>query len=53
VERARSDGDVRLPFHTPADDVAELTERVHVLLSQAAAASCPRPLQRHRTDREG
>lgn len=52
VERVRSDGDVRLPFHAPADDVAELTERVHVLLSQAAAASCPRPLQRHRTDRE-
>ncbi|WP_432055787.1 DUF2470 domain-containing protein [Streptomyces sp. bgisy022] len=53
IERVRTDGDVRLPFHAPADDVAQLTERVHILLSQAAAASCPRPLQRQRTDREG
>ncbi|CAL9343562.1 DUF2470 domain-containing protein [Streptomyces sp. enrichment culture] len=53
IERVRSDGDVRLTFHAPADGVAELTERVHVLLSQASAAACPRPLQRQRTDREG
>ncbi|MFI8167719.1 DUF2470 domain-containing protein [Streptomyces sp. NPDC085931] len=50
IERARSHGDVRLAFHRPADDVAQLTERMHVLLSQAAAASCPRALQRQRTD---
>ncbi|MFI2644039.1 DUF2470 domain-containing protein [Streptomyces sp. NPDC018610] len=53
VERARTDGDVRLPFHAPADDVAELTERVHVLLAQASRASCPRALQRQRTDGDG
>ncbi|MGV9560085.1 DUF2470 domain-containing protein [Streptomyces sp. NPDC003401] len=53
VERARAHGDVRLPFHAPADDVAQLTERLHVLLTQAAAASCPRSLQRQRTDRDG
>ncbi|MGA5313194.1 DUF2470 domain-containing protein [Streptomyces pseudogriseolus] len=54
IERARTDGDVRLPFHAPADDVAQLTERMHVLLSQAAnAATCPRPLQRQRADGDG
>ncbi|MET7377997.1 DUF2470 domain-containing protein [Streptomyces sp. NPDC005526] len=56
VERARRHGDVRLPFHAPADDVSQLTERLHVLLAQAAAASCPRGprgLQRQRTDRDG
>ncbi|MFI9820357.1 DUF2470 domain-containing protein [Streptomyces sp. NPDC052013] len=53
IERARSHGDVRLAFHAPADDVAQLTERMHVLLSQASAASCPRALQRQRTDRDG
>ncbi|MEU9140045.1 DUF2470 domain-containing protein [Streptomyces sp. NPDC048404] len=53
VERARGNGDVRLPFHAPADDVSQLTERMHVLLTQASLASCPRPLQRQRTDREG
>ncbi|GAA3494918.1 DUF2470 domain-containing protein [Streptomyces prasinosporus] len=53
IERVRADGDVRLPFHAPADDVAELTERMHVLLSQASAASCPRGLQRQRADRDG
>ncbi|MFF9219192.1 DUF2470 domain-containing protein [Streptomyces viridosporus] len=53
IERLRADGDVRLPFHAPADDVAELTERMHVLLSRASAASCPRPLQRQRADRDG
>ncbi|MFJ8463381.1 DUF2470 domain-containing protein [Streptomyces swartbergensis] len=50
IERARAHGDVRLAFHTPADDVAQLTERMHVLLSQATAAACPRALQRQRTD---
>ncbi|MFF3333913.1 DUF2470 domain-containing protein [Streptomyces sp. NPDC002888] len=53
IERARAHGDVRLPFHTPADDVSQLTERVHVLLAQASAASCPRALQRQRTDGDG
>ncbi|MFE9835612.1 DUF2470 domain-containing protein [Streptomyces sp. NPDC005551] len=50
IERARGNGDVRLPFHAPADDVAQLTERMHVLLAQASAAACPRSLQRQRTD---
>jgi len=53
IERARAHGDVRLAFHRPADDVAQLTERMHVLLTQAGAASCPRPLQRQRTDGDG
>jgi hypothetical protein len=53
IERTRAHGDVRLPFHRPADDVAQLTERMHVLLGQASAASCPRALQRQRTDRDG
>ncbi|MEU2898102.1 DUF2470 domain-containing protein [Streptomyces sp. NPDC001273] len=53
IERVRADGDVRLPFHAPADDVAALTERMHALLSQAAAASCPRTLQRQRADGDG
>ncbi|MFJ8146725.1 DUF2470 domain-containing protein [Streptomyces sp. NPDC096048] len=53
VERARAHGDVRLPFHAPADDIAQLTERMHVLLAQASAASCPRALQRQRTDGDG
>ncbi|MEU2775426.1 DUF2470 domain-containing protein [Streptomyces sp. NPDC007162] len=50
IERTRAQGDVRLTFHAPADDVAELTERVHVLLARAAAAACPRTLQRQRAD---
>ncbi len=50
IERSRAHGDVRLPFHRPADDVGQLTERMHVLLGQASAASCPRALQRQRTD---
>jgi hypothetical protein len=50
IERLRAHGDVRLAFDRPADDVAQLTERVHVLLSRAAAASCPRALQRQRAD---
>lgn len=53
IERARAHGDVRLPFHAPADDVARLTERMHVLLTQASAASCPRALQRQRADGDG
>jgi hypothetical protein len=53
IERASAHGDVRLPFHRPADDVAQLTERMHVLLTQASAASCPRALQRQRTDGDG
>ncbi|WAZ25814.1 DUF2470 domain-containing protein [Streptomyces cinnabarinus] len=55
IERARAHGDVRLPFHRPADDVAQLTERMHVLLGQASAAACPRPrpLQRQRADGDG
>ncbi|MGP4089068.1 DUF2470 domain-containing protein [Streptomyces sp. KR55] len=53
IERRRAHGDVRLPFHTPADGVAQLTERMHVLLAQANAASCPRALQRQRTDGDG
>ncbi|MFF4910353.1 DUF2470 domain-containing protein [Streptomyces sp. NPDC001260] len=52
IERARAHGDVRLPFHTPADDVAQLTERMHALLGQASATACPRVLQRQRTDRD-
>jgi hypothetical protein len=53
IERARTHGDVRLPFHAPADTVAQLTERMHALLNQASGVSCPRALQRHRTDRDG
>lgn len=53
VERVRDHGDVRLPFHAPADEIAQLTERVHVLLAQAGAVSCPRALQRQRTDGDG
>ncbi|MET7682393.1 DUF2470 domain-containing protein [Streptomyces sp. NPDC005423] len=50
IERRRAHGDVRLPFHTPADDLGQLTERVHALLAQATAAGCPRALQRQRAD---
>ncbi|MER8016846.1 DUF2470 domain-containing protein [Streptomyces griseoluteus] len=49
IERTRAHGDVRLAFHTPADDVSQLTERMHALLTQAGAG-CPRSLQRHRAD---
>ncbi|MGV9631427.1 DUF2470 domain-containing protein [Streptomyces sp. NPDC003487] len=52
IERARTHGDVRLPFHTPADDVGQLTERMHHLLAQASAAGCPRALQWQRADRD-
>ncbi|GGZ98336.1 DUF2470 domain-containing protein [Streptomyces bluensis] len=50
IERARDHGDARLTFHQPADDLAQLTERVHMLLAQAGAARHPRALQRQRTD---
>jgi hypothetical protein len=50
IERARNHGDVRLPFHRPADDLGQLTERMHVLLTQASSASCPRALQRQPTE---
>ncbi|MFG3659063.1 DUF2470 domain-containing protein [Streptomyces sp. NPDC047706] len=53
IERRRAHGDVRLPFHMPADGVAQLTERMHVLLAQASSASCPRTLQRQRADGDG
>ncbi|WP_320780446.1 DUF2470 domain-containing protein [Streptomyces sp. CRN 30] len=53
IERARGHGDVRLPFHRPADDLGQLTERMHVLLAQAGAATRPRALQRQRTDGDG
>ncbi|TWV55514.1 DUF2470 domain-containing protein [Streptomyces misionensis] len=53
IERTRAHGDVRLPFHRPADDLAQLTERVHALLAQAGAAGCPRALQRQRADGDG
>ncbi|MEU6524482.1 DUF2470 domain-containing protein [Streptomyces sp. NPDC046924] len=54
IERLRTGGDVRLPFHRPADDLGRLTERMHVLLSRASAVSCPRPLpQRQRADGDG
>ncbi|MEV6835602.1 DUF2470 domain-containing protein [Streptomyces sp. NPDC051133] len=53
IERTRAHGDVRLTFHTPADDVTQLTERMHALLNQASAAVCPRALQRQRADGDG
>ncbi|MER6472252.1 DUF2470 domain-containing protein [Streptomyces collinus] len=53
IERVRAHGDVRLAFHTPADDVTQLTERMHALLAQASAAGCPRALQRQRADGDG
>lgn len=53
IEHTRAHGDVRLPFHAPADDVAQLTQRLHVLLAQAGAASGPRALQWQRADGDG
>jgi Protein of unknown function (DUF2470) len=50
IERLRGNGDVRLPFHTPADDVSQLGDRVHALLAQASAPACRRALLRQRTD---
>ncbi|MFF7330149.1 DUF2470 domain-containing protein [Streptomyces sp. NPDC090306] len=52
IERARTHGDVRLPFHTPADTVGDLTERMHVLLTRASAPACPRTLQRRHAEGE-
>jgi hypothetical protein len=51
VERARGHGDVRLTFHRPADDVAQLTERIHVLLAQAARVCGARALPHLRGNR--
>ncbi|NGO06849.1 DUF2470 domain-containing protein [Streptomyces sp. HC44] len=53
IERSRGHGDVRLPFHRPADDLGQLTERMHILIAQASAGTCPRALQRQRTDGDG
>jgi hypothetical protein len=53
IERRRAHGDVRLAFHAPADGVAQLAERMHVLLARASAAACPRALHRQRTDGDG
>ncbi|WP_330462061.1 DUF2470 domain-containing protein [Streptomyces sp. NBC_00820] len=53
IERTRAHGDVRLPFHAPADAVTQLTERMHTLLTQASVAACPRALQWQRADGEG
>ncbi|WP_329566286.1 DUF2470 domain-containing protein [Streptomyces sp. NBC_01361] len=39
LERIRGQADVRLPFHAPADDLAQLNERMHALLSSAQAVS--------------
>ncbi|RVU27705.1 DUF2470 domain-containing protein [Streptomyces antnestii] len=39
LERVRGQADVRLTFHTPADDLAQLNERMHALLSSAQAVS--------------
>ncbi|MFF4568122.1 DUF2470 domain-containing protein [Streptomyces sp. NPDC001410] len=50
IERTRAHGDVRLTFHTPADDVTQFTERMHALLAQASAAACPRALLRQRAE---
>ncbi|MFD7551915.1 DUF2470 domain-containing protein [Streptomyces sp. NPDC059578] len=41
LERLGSQEDVRLPFHRPADDLAQVTERMHVLLSSARATRRP------------
>ncbi|MGW1163422.1 DUF2470 domain-containing protein [Streptomyces sp. NPDC002513] len=50
IERTRGHGDVRLTFHRPAEDAAQLTERMQVLLTQAARAACPRTPQWQRAD---
>jgi hypothetical protein len=46
VERVRGHGDVRLTFHRPADDVAQMSERMHVLLAQAGRVCATRALPR-------
>ncbi|HEY8984433.1 MAG TPA: DUF2470 domain-containing protein [Streptomyces sp.] len=50
IERARTQGDVRLAFHSPADDVSQLSERMHALLTQASGVACGRALQRQREE---
>ncbi|QNS02524.1 DUF2470 domain-containing protein [Streptomyces xanthii] len=39
LERARGQADVRIPFHSPADDLASLTERMQCLLASAQAVT--------------
>ncbi|MGY0020681.1 DUF2470 domain-containing protein [Streptomyces sp. YJ-C3] len=39
LERTRGQADVRIPFHSPADDLTALTERMHCLLASAQAVS--------------
>ncbi|MFJ9037155.1 DUF2470 domain-containing protein [Streptomyces sp. NPDC102406] len=39
LERARGQADVRIPFHSPADDLTALTERMHCLLASAQTLS--------------
>jgi hypothetical protein len=39
LERARGQADVRIPFHSPADDLAALAERMQCLLASAHALS--------------
>ncbi|MGW1945901.1 DUF2470 domain-containing protein [Streptomyces sp. NPDC001940] len=39
LERVRGQADVRLPFHASADDLGQLNERMHALLSSAQAIS--------------
>ncbi|MGW1892707.1 DUF2470 domain-containing protein [Streptomyces sp. NPDC002004] len=46
LERLRGFGDVRLPFHAPADDMTEISERMHTLL-EAARATGRRRSVRH------
>ncbi|WP_445399367.1 DUF2470 domain-containing protein [Streptomyces sp. LE64] len=41
LERLRDHEDVRLPFQRPADDLAQVTERMHVLLASARATRRP------------
>ncbi|MGX2998544.1 DUF2470 domain-containing protein [Streptomyces sp. JNUCC 64] len=41
LERLRDHEDVRLAFQRPADDLAQVTERMHVLLASARAARRP------------
>ncbi|MFI7387866.1 DUF2470 domain-containing protein [Streptomyces sp. NPDC049813] len=39
LERTRGQADVRIPFHSPADDLTALTERMHCLLASAQAVT--------------
>jgi uncharacterized protein DUF2470 len=52
VERARAQGDVRLPFHAPADTVAQLMERIQALLTRAAGVR-PHALLHRPADGDG